>query len=81
MKTKPFYKFDLDYDDLPEGTREAASFFQKLDWEGGYLGFLRWGGVSRFPEILQPEAQQFSDAFDALATKANAWAAENGVEY
>lgn len=76
-----FSSIDVDDETVPEPTREAAAFFQKMDYEGGLTGLLAYGGPSVFPHELQGFAIEADAAIEELRHQVNAWAAKRGVEY
>ena len=41
-------------------------FIEKLDWEGGVVGFLEWGGTDAFPVELQPAAKRVEEALQEI---------------
>lgn len=77
----PFSNIDI-YDlTIPKETREAAEFYQKMDWEGGLDGLMSYGGVDFFPPEVREQARQYEQAKETLKDSLRDWAADRGVEY
>lgn len=79
--TRSFNDVDIFDPDENPGAVEAASFYAKMDHEGGLTSLLDYGGYTFFPEPLQVYAREAEEAIENLKLAVTDWAAERGVEY
>lgn len=79
IETVPFWEVDLDDETLPDEKREAAEFLSKMDYEGGVVGMLDYGGPIGFPVELHGEARLAEDALNRLRRAIDKWANNRGV--
>lgn len=59
---------------------EAASFLNKMDWEGGITGLLFYS-TDAFPVELRAQAEFVYQAIEDLHREVDRWTAERGVSY
>lgn len=64
-----------------QSQRDAQEFRDKVDYEGGLLEYLCWGGVEAFPATMHDEAQVFDAALDALNERFSSVLKSWGVTY
>lgn len=60
---------------------EAATFFHKMDWEGGIDGLYGYGGAEYFPAEVREFAEAYGQAYDRLHEVITAWGKARGVVY
>lgn len=80
---RDFNDVDINDPDEDPGAKEAAAFYQRMDWEGGLTGLLEYdGGESDlWPEPLRVSAKATAKAIEDLKEMVKDWAAIRGVRY
>ena len=60
---------------------EAQRLWDKLEWEGGVIGLLEYGGIQEFPDELRSYVQELEDAYDRAKVAIGDYLTRNGVDH